>query len=267
MFRLFRSPDVRMAENSYILLGASNLTISAPLLLENLHRNGGGAADVCVAMGFGRSYGGWSRFLFRDLPGIVDCGLWNDLPAGRDDAPLRALITDVGNDLVYGHTPERIAGWVEDCVRRLQAAGGDVVLTLPPVESLASLSRWRYTVMRTMFFPFCRTPLDKMCELAADLHARLNEHATSLGIPALHSPGGWYGFDPIHIRRGLRSEAWRSILSAWQGTQAWEWSTRSSSTIHRETRNAAPALCRRRGRERTAEQPAIRAEGFRVSFY
>lgn len=256
-----------MAGHSFVLLGASNLTISAPLLLENLHRYSGGAADVHVAMGFGRSYGGWSRFLFRELPAIVDCGLWNDPPSGGDDVPLRALITDVGNDLVYGHSPDRIAGWVADCVRRLQAVGGDVVLTLPPIESLAALSRWRYTLMRSVFFPFCHTPLAEMRELANDLHARLNELATSLGIPALHSPGGWYGFDPIHIRRGLRSEAWRSILSSWQGTQAWDWSPRPSTAIHRETRNAAPALCRRRGRERTAEQPAIRAEGFRVSFY
>jgi hypothetical protein len=266
---LFRTAEARrrMVQHSYVLLGASNLTISAPLLLENLQRNCGGAADVRVAMGFGRSYGEWSRFLLRELPGIVDCGLWNDLPSGSPDTPLRALITDVGNDLVYGHAPERIAGWVEDCVRRLQGIGGDVVLTLPPLESLAALSRWRYTLMRTMFFPFCRTPLAEMRELADDLHARLQELASSLEIPALHSPGGWYGFDPIHIRRGLRSEAWQSILSTWPGTQAWDWSRLASDSIHRGTRNAAPALCRRRGRERTAEQPAIRATGFAVSFY
>jgi len=256
-----------MVEHSYVLLGASNLTISAPLLLENLHRNSGGAADVRVAMGFGRSYGGWSRFLLRELPGIVDCGLWNDLPSGSPDTPLRALITDVGNDLVYGHPPEHIAGWVEECVRRLQGVGGDVVLTLPPLESLAALSRWRYTLMRSLFFPFCRTPLVEMRVLADELHTRLTELASSLGIPALHSPGGWYGFDPIHIRRRLRSEAWQSILSAWTGTQAWDWSPRSSAHIHRETRNAAPAVCRRRGRERSAEQPAIRTEGFHVSFF
>jgi hypothetical protein len=256
-----------MVQSSFVLVGASNLTISAPLVLENLQRNCGGAADVRVAMGFGRSYGRWSRYLFRELPGIVECGLWGELPAGHPHASLRALITDVGNDLVYGHPPERIAGWVGDCVRRLRAAGGDVVLTLPPVESLAALSSWRYALMRTAFFPFCRTPLAEMRELAGELRATLAELAATCGISAMNSPGGWYGFDPIHIRRRARFEAWRSILSAWRGTQVWDWAPRASRRTHRETRNAAPAFCRRHGRERTSEQPAICAESFRVSFY
>src|SRR5688572_31021942 len=105
-----------------ILLGASNLKISLPPLLAGLRRRAGGPVEAFIACGHGRSYGAWSRFLFvRRLPGIAGCGLW---PALEASPPLRnvrrvALLTDAGNDLVYGASPEEIAGWIGTCLDRL----------------------------------------------------------------------------------------------------------------------------------------------------
>jgi hypothetical protein len=77
---------------------------------------------VLAALGLGRSYGARSRVLLRGLPGILQSGLWRQLES-LPPAPTRALVTDVGNDILYGSSPEQILEWVEESVARLQLRG------------------------------------------------------------------------------------------------------------------------------------------------
>ena len=255
--------------HDYVLLGASNLTMAAPLLLENLRSNSSGrSVSVRMAMGFGRSYGGWSRFLFRELPGIVDSNLWEDLEQQTPEGTrIRALITDVGNDLLYGDSPPQIVDWVEICVQRLQKRDADIVLTLPPVESVFGLSRWRYALMRTVLFPNCRTPLPEMRRFAEELHTQLGELAARTDISTVASPGEWYGFDPVHIRRRVRSQVWQSVLNQWKETSDWNWRAKPSREMKRAAASAEPAVSRRRGKPRQREQPSLRIDQFSVSIF
>ncbi|HEY4597786.1 MAG TPA: hypothetical protein VIJ02_15405, partial [Thermoanaerobaculia bacterium] len=115
-----------------VLLGASNLRISLPLVLDRVRRRAGGPVEVLAACGHGRSWGAWSRFLYvRHLPGISRCGLWEELRS-RPLLPTLAVVTDVGNDLVYGAPVEEIAGWVEACLDRL-VPETEIVMTLLPL--------------------------------------------------------------------------------------------------------------------------------------
>ena len=106
-----------------VLLGASNLTRSFPQVVATARALAGEPIEVVAALGHGRSFGLRSRVLARSLPGIVGCGLW----AALDGAPARArtlaLVTDVGNDIVYGVGVETIREWVETCVSRLEEHG------------------------------------------------------------------------------------------------------------------------------------------------
>src|SRR5439155_11570702 len=95
-----------------VLLGASNLTLGFPMLVSELRAWLGSPVEILCAHGHGRSYGLASRVLFRELPGIVECGLWRAL-ASAPARPTLALLTDVGNDIMYGRDVEEIAGWVE----------------------------------------------------------------------------------------------------------------------------------------------------------
>src|SRR6185295_18846516 len=93
-----------------------------------------------AALGRGRSYVDWSRYLFvRGLPGIESCALWSELDR-FPPLPTVALVTDVGSDLLYGHPVARIAAAVEACLDRLIARGAEVVLARLPLARLASLS-------------------------------------------------------------------------------------------------------------------------------
>lgn len=249
----------------YILLGASNLTIGFPLLVENLRS--AGDCDIFAAGGFGRSYGSRSRFLFRALPGIIECGLWDEVAEAGDASRIRALVTDIGNDLPYGYSPDQITGWVVVCLERLRAMNAEIIVTLPPVESVQNLSRWRYGLIRRCFFPNCRIPFAEMRDAAVELHTSIAELAEHNADHVVSLPGDWYGFDPIHIRRRQRPAAWRTILSHWSAVDLPEPLRAPPPSIKRAVHRSREQVREVRGVEQRHKQPAIRLDGMTVSLF
>jgi len=63
-----------------------------------------------AALGHGRSYGAHSKFVVRTLPGILQSGLWRHLES-LSTVPTRALVTDIGNDILYGFSAEQTLAW------------------------------------------------------------------------------------------------------------------------------------------------------------
>ena len=199
-----------------ILLGASNVTLSFPRLVRGLHRAFPDPLEIFAAHGHGRSFGIWNRIGPRELPGIVPCRLWADLAAQpTSDDPPRTLITDIGNDLMYGIAPDQIAAWVAICLERLRAMRARIVLTQLPLASARTLGRARFQFFRKLFFPNSQIQFE---ELEAKT-TRLNQLVVDLGhqfdIPTPELRGEWYGFDPIHILRRHRGAAWQELLASW----------------------------------------------------
>lgn len=251
----------------FILLGASNLTIGFPLLVENLAVTANGECEVFAAGGFGRSYGASSRFLFRELPGIVECELWDAVASAGQCNRNFALVTDIGNDLPFGYSPEEITGWVGDCLQRLRGMNAEVIVTLPPLESVQELSRWRYKLIRSCFFPRCGIPFATMRDSAEDLHGRIAELGANAADHVVSLPGDWYGFDPIHIRRRQLPEAWREILSHWSGIDLPDPMRSPPFSLRRTIGKSRETVRISRGKEHRTEQPVIERDGLRVSLY
>jgi hypothetical protein len=203
-----REPVVRA-----ILLGASNLKAGLPTVVDGIRREVAGPAEVLAACGHGRSYGAWSRFLFvRRLPGILGCGLWQALE-GRPPLRTLALVTDVGNDLVYGAGVGTIAGWIETCLDRLARHQAEIVLTLLPVARLEKLSSWEVRLATSLLFPGRPAPWPELLDRARDLDERLRRLGHERSARLLEPEAGWYGIDPIHLRRRVRREVWHRILA------------------------------------------------------
>jgi hypothetical protein len=195
-----------------ILLGASNLRISLPFLLDHVRRRAGGPVETLAACGHGRSYGTWSRFLFvRHLPGIAGCGLWREL-ARRPPLPTFALVTDVGNDLLYGAGVDEIAAWVAACLDRLAPAKPEIIMTLPPLARLERLSAGQVRLAAALLFPGREVAWPALLDRARDLDARLRRLGGERGARLVEPAVDWYGRDPIHLRRRSRREAWTQIL-------------------------------------------------------
>ncbi len=205
------------AKARIVLLGASNLTLSLPLILELApqilgHRQ----FEIFAALGHGRSYGQTSRVFFRALPSILECGLWRAL-AARPALPTYALVSDVGNDLAYGVDPATIGSWLRECLARLQPRAQLVVSALP-VASLERLRPWQIRLARTLLFPWSEVTPQAIQQGISALNLRLRELAAEHGAQWVEQPGWWYGLDPIHIRRSARRQACSALLAGWRRT-------------------------------------------------
>jgi hypothetical protein len=262
------SSDPASAVQRVVLLGASNLTISFPRIVRRLRSGTTGRLDVFAALGHGRSFGEWSAILCRGLPGIAECGLWERLdelsPGVR---PELALVTDVGNDLLYGYDVARITRWVDLCLARLAGRGARLVLTLIPLGSVERLSAWRFLIARTLLFPRNRMSYDHLFGAARDLNGRLAELGRQYGAHVVEPQACWYGVDPIHVRRSCRAEAWECTLGGWNALgpgapQADE--AGLSSWRLRRLRPELRTMCRRVQRTR---QPALELPDTSVSLF
>lgn len=250
-----------------ILIGASNLTRGFPIVLNTCHNLLGGPLEVLAALGHGRSYGIASRVLGRTLPSVLDCGLWDALDASNRRAaaslntPL-ALITDIGNDIMYDQPPETIAAWVAKCVVQLRATGAHVAMTQMPLASIRSLQPWRFNVVRSLLFPTRRLRFDDAMQRLNELHERLLEIADRFDISLIELPAAWYGLDPIHIKRSAESEAWLRILGQVFTMQAGQEEGATASLASRwQLRRMRPASWKFFGVARHRSQPTAQLRG------
>ena len=208
-----RSPGVPVRR--VVLLGASNLRRSAAAVVDAARQAWGAPLDILAAMGHGRSFGLESRFLGRTLPSILACGLWRDL-ANRPPCPTAALVTDIGNDIVYGASVEQIAGWVRTCLDRLAPTCHRIAVTQLPLESMAGVGRARFLLLRTVLFPGSRLTVDEVMTRAGELNHCVITLAARYDATVIRPEPQWYGFDPIHILRRHRKAAWKKNFSRWR---------------------------------------------------
>jgi hypothetical protein len=255
-----REPLVRA-----VLLGASNLRRGLPAVVDGVRCQAVGPVEVLAACGHGRSFGAWSRFLYvRRLPGIAGCGLWRAL-AERPARRTLALVTDVGNDLVYGAEVGEIASWIETCLDRLVRQRAEIVLTLLPLARLERLTAWQVRLATSILFPGRPAPWPELLDRARELDRRLRRLGEERGAAILEPAAGWYGFDPIHLRRSAGREAWGRALALWPQEPGAP--SRSISGKIRIPLLAAEELSLF-GVARRTGQPAIRlADGTTVALY
>ena len=198
-----------------VLLGASNLTLSFALVVDTLRNNLDAPLEIWAAHGHGRSYGTWSRVLGRSLPGISNCRLWNDLEQQPIADRTTALLTDIGNDLLYGASVSQIIGWVRQCLEKLSSYQAQTVMTALPMDSIRRLSRARYNAARSLFFPSSGVSYADMMDRVQELNEAVAGTAEQFNATYIEPLGEWYGFDPIHVVRRHRAAAWSRYVGSW----------------------------------------------------
>jgi len=197
-----------------VLLGASNLSRGLPTLVATARRAWPEPLDIVAAAGRGRSYGQASRLLGRELTGIVHSGLWDEV-VRRPALPTSALVTDVGNDIMYGVPVEVILGWVAEVLRRLRSAGAETVVTAIPMGPIGTLGPRTYKVLRSLIFPANRDSFETSRRRVDEVDAGLRKLTVEYGATLFEPPAVWYGFDVIHIRRAQWGAAWKELVDAW----------------------------------------------------
>ena len=203
-----------MQRNRIILLGASNLTLSLRLVIQILQRRLGEPGEIFTAIGHGRAYGCFSEMLLRGLPGIADCGLWRQLDTSDEQKqPVYALLTDIGNDIMYELPPEKILLALEWCVKQLQRLRAQIVMTGLPMASIENLTEKRFTFFRNLFYPCCRLSRNEAIARARTIHAGLVEMAARYRFTLVEQQACWFGADGIHVKFKRRADYYRNVLS------------------------------------------------------
>jgi hypothetical protein len=196
-----------------VIIGASNVTFALPVIWSTLRRSLNEPFRLLIAAGHGRSFGMPSTVLGRTLPSILECGLWETLDAFGSPPSTHALVTDVGNDLLYGADSNQTMSWVTETVERLESRAASIVLTGLPMAALEGLSAHRFEFFRRLMFPQSQLTFEAAITESAAIHRQLLESQDTRNETSAVPEGRWYGFDPIHIRRRCRREAWSRYLS------------------------------------------------------
>lgn len=249
-----------------VILGASNVTLGLSSLVACARVAWGSPLDILAAAGHGRSYGTTSTVLGRSLPAILQCGLWDEL-ASRPPLPTAALLTDIGNDLIYGRDVPVILQWVEACLAKLQPVAERLVVTRLPLASLQRTAPWKLNLLISLIFPSSRIELTSALAQARELDAQLISFAGRFRAYVVQPDVDWYSWDPIHVTRARRGEAWQKYLSCWcdgEKNSSPRDSLRQWLTIVR----ARPQQWRSWGRSRQRQQPCVTfADGTRLSLF
>ena len=192
-----------------ILLGASNLTLGcAPLIQFLEHHLAPRPVHVVAAHGPGRAYHAYGGFLNAVYPPL-NGGNW--YPAAREYAreggPVLALVTDIGNDILYGVSSEDIqesVGEVLDCLHELKA---HTLLTCLPSYFENPVSPLAFYLIRTLLFPKSRTTPEEALTSVRSLNAFVQARE-SQRIRVMGPLEEMRGCDKVHYSPLRAHEAW-----------------------------------------------------------
>lgn len=249
-----------------VILGASNVFRSVSTVAATAKAAWGAPLELLIAAGHGRSYGAWNRVLGYSVPGIVQCGIWDAINA-RQGVPTAALVTDAGNDLLYGASPETILNWIETCLSRLRPVCQRIAITRLPIARLERLRPIEFVLFRHILFPRSRLSYTDAIAQARCLDEGLVQLAEKFSACLVTPELDWYGFDPIHIRRRDVVHAWRTVLTSWSDDElaaSAHLNLRKWWSIRRHRTHVQRFL----GREYLTPQPVVHdADGSTISLF
>jgi hypothetical protein len=260
-----------------VMLGASNLTRGISTAVGWTQRIVGSPLDFYVALGHGRSYGLRSRVLVRELPAIRDCALWQDLERRDPAAPVYALITDIGNDILYQAPIAAIVEWLRFALDRFKAMGARITIVQLPVHNVLHTTDFQFWLLDKLIFPGRRLDKSAIKQNALLLADEVKKLAEEYGASVVEHDPAWYGLDPIHLKMRSWRSAWGRIIGGWAPLRPEDGEAEATSLAFVAPpsfaqwfylRALAPAVRWIMGRERRRLQPAGRLrDGSRFHLY
>lgn len=198
----------------FVLMGASNLARGYSALANCLTRClSPHPVEILHAMGPGRGYCAEGGLFNVVYPAIGAGGVLN---AARERAPMArrvvALITDIGNDVMYGVPAAEIIFHLDSLMRNLNAIGADVFVSPIPLAVEEDVSEFQFRVLRAVFFP--RSPVEYSG--AADAVRRINgflRESAGGRIHLLPSAKDFLGMDKIHYSMFQSHKAWSGAVA------------------------------------------------------
>jgi len=192
----------------FVFLGASNLARGhgalAACLRKNLHPR---RSRFLFALGPGRGYCAWGGLLRLVYPPIRNSRIF---AAARENTQCRvvALVTDIGNDIMYNIPPADIIACLEEIFSRLRQLKASILVSPIPSYLETGLSKFSFLCLRSLFFPKSRVGYSQ----AVSGVRRINEFLANTGsIRLLSGLEAFAGWDKIHYSLLTGHRAWSAI--------------------------------------------------------
>lgn len=195
-----------------VLLGASNLARGWFALTRYmkacLHPR---PVEVLIATGPGRAYRAQGGLLNVVYPPIQSSSIFE---AAREKSEagyqLLALVTDMGNDIMYGVTVDSLIETMEQVFDRLRTLPARIHFTTLPVRFEQGVHPAWYYFLRTVLLPSSRVSFEEARQAITRFNGYLRESASAKGhmIPDMDR---FLGYDEIHYGWFQGRQAWTHV--------------------------------------------------------
>ena len=183
----------------FILLGASNLARSFYGLKGCIKRClFPRSVNFIHAMGPGRGYISRGGIFNVTYTPIINCGVLETIRYTRKpNQRVIALITDIGNDIMYGVPSEKIIRGIKYIVDTLSEFETDILITSISVDLKNEISEFYFHILRQIFFPKSEAKYSQTLE-AIDAINKYIHKSSNARTTVISDMNQFCGLDKIH---------------------------------------------------------------------
>jgi len=121
-----------------------------------------------------------------------------------------ALITDIGNDIMYGVPVSEITACLRDLLEKLDALEADVFVHPIPLDFSKDVSKSQFRLLRSIFYPHSQIDYEKAEEAVFTVNDFLRDRAKGR-VHLLPSAKDFMGVDKIHYSIFQSHKAWSLV--------------------------------------------------------
>jgi hypothetical protein len=196
----------------FILLGASNLARSFHGLKCSIERCILPRTAIFLhAMGPGRGYVSRGGILNAVYSPIINSGIFE---AARNKKIKKqkvvALITDIGNDIMYNISPDKIIDSLQHILNVLDEIGTNIVITSIPVDLKNDISELHFQILRKIYFPKSSVKYSQASNNIKTINQFILK-ASNQKITVMNDMKRFSGIDKIHYSIFKSPLAWSHI--------------------------------------------------------
>jgi hypothetical protein len=208
------SPIQASSPYLFVFLGASNLARGYRALADCLIQSlAPGPVEILHAMGPGRGYCSPGGIFNITYPPIGSSEILKSVQCRKEKARrVIALITDIGNDIMYGVPAREIIACLNTLLQQLNALGAEVFVHPIPLDFSKDVSKRQFRILRSLFYPHSGIDYHKAKEAVDAINIFLRDKAGG-EIHLLPSTKDFCGVDKIHYSIFRSHRVWSEVAA------------------------------------------------------
>jgi hypothetical protein len=198
----------------FVLMGASNLARGYGALAHCLVRClAPDPVEILHAMGPGRGYCAEGGVFNVRYPAIGASEILESASERAEKAcRVTALITDIGNDIMYGVPADEITACLATLLQKLNAFGAEVFVHPIPLDFSEDVSKRQFRILKSIFYPHSAINYETAKDAVTTVNGFLRAKAGGR-IHLLPSTKEFCGVDKIHYSVFRSHKAWSVVVN------------------------------------------------------